>query len=369
MNNQTKLKGVQLTFFILQTQIGVGILGLPFNVYLKSKQDAWISVLVAGLLVQGVIVILWLLGRRFPSKSIFEYSKILLGKITGAFLNWGYIIYALLVTALILMYSRKIIKMWVLIFTPKWIIMLLLIATAMYLAKEDVIGISNIYVVVSSLIVFLLVISIIVLVAYPVDFRYLFPMAQSGGINWLKGAKEAYFSMLGFELLLILYPHFQQVGAKSILISATVANISVTLIYIFMTIVSIVTFSPNEIEIIPQPVLYFVKSLYLQIIERIDLVFVSLWIVNVITSLTSYLFFATEGSSFFLRRKKKIKRTFLPVFFGMMGLVIALIVKNDQMEIYNKTVIFLSYIFVFCVPLILLGLSFFLKKHEREKPQ
>ncbi|TMU86933.1 hypothetical protein FGG79_01975 [Bacillus sp. BHET2] len=369
MNNQTKLSGVQLTFFIIQTQIGVGILGLPFNVYLKSKQDAWIAVLLAGLLVQAVIMILWLLGRRFPSKSLFEYSKILLGKITGTFLNCGYILYALLVTALILMYSTKIIKMWVLIFTPKWIIMFLLIATAMYLASEDVIGISNIYVVVSSLIFFLLVISIIVLVTYPVEFRYLFPMGQSGVLGWLKGANEAYFSMLGFELLLILYPHFKQNEEKAILIHVTVANITVTIIYAFMTIVSIVTFSPTEIDIVPQPVLYFVKSLYLQIVERIDLVFVSLWVVNVITSLTSYLFFATEGTSFFLRKVKKIKRTILPIIFGVMGLIIALMVKFDQMEVYNKAVIYMSYAFVFFIPLMLLGISLVFKKHEREKQQ
>ncbi|WP_226675013.1 GerAB/ArcD/ProY family transporter [Rossellomorea aquimaris] len=366
MNNQTKLTGLQLTFFILQTQIGVGILGLPFNVYLKSKQDAWISVIVAGILVQAVILVLWFLGRRFPTKSIFEYSKILLGKVTGTILNCGYILYGLLVTALVLMYSTKIIKMWVLIFTPKWIIMFLLIATAMYLAKEDVIGISNVYVVVSSLIVFLLVISILVLVTYPIDFRYLFPMAQSGSLNWLKGANEAYFSMLGFELMLILYSHFKEIGSIAILKSVTLANISVTSIYCFMTMVSIVTFSPAEIEIVPQPVLYFVKSLYLKIIERIDLVFVSLWIVNVITSLTSYLFFSTEGTSFFIRKVKKIKRTILPVIFGIMGLIISLLVKNEQMEMYNKTIIYMSYVFVIFIPVLLLGISFLFKKHEKE---
>ncbi|BCB04319.1 GerAB/ArcD/ProY family transporter [Bacillus sp. KH172YL63] len=367
MINQTKLSGVQLTFFIIQTQIGVGILGLPFNVYLKSKQDAWISVLVAGLVVQGVIIILWILARRFPTKSIFEYNQILTGRIFGSFLNVGYIFYGLLVTALVLMYSTKIIKVWVLIFTPKWILMFLLVATAVYLAKEDVLGISNIYVVVTSLIFLLLIISVVVLVTYPVDYRYLFPMAQSGGVNILEGAKEAYFSMLGFELLLILYPHFQQIGGKSILIHVTIANFCVTMVYVFMTIVSIVTFSPVEIEIVPQPVLYFVKSLYLQIVERIDLVFLSLWIVNVITSLTSYLFLSTEGSSFFLRKYKKIKRTVLPFIFGVIALVIALIVKNDQLEIYNKMVIFMSYVFVLIIPVMLLGISLLFRKHEREK--
>ncbi|MGR3764633.1 GerAB/ArcD/ProY family transporter [Rossellomorea sp. NS-SX7] len=368
MKKQIDLTSLQLTIFIIQTQIGVGVLGLPFNVFSVSKGDAWISVLAAGAGVQLIITLLWLLGRRFPSKSIFEYSKLLLGKFAGTLISIGYLIYGVLVTCIILMYSTSIIKTWSLIHTPKWVLMLMLVLPALYLGKEKVMAISNVYVVVTVLIILLMVVSIIVLFIYPVDWRYLFPIGASGGMTILKGAKEAYFSMLGFELLLILYPYFNHNGERAILKAVTTANLSVTLVYAFLTIASIVTFSPEELKIVPQPVLYYVKSLYLQVIERVDLLFSSFWVVNVITSLTSYLFLCTESCSHLFKKFKKLKRGYCAVFWGMFAYFIALIPgKTEEMDVINNWVLTLSYIFVLAIPILLLIMSFISKKKESEK--
>jgi spore germination protein (amino acid permease) len=368
MKKQIDLTSLQLSIFILQTQIGVGVLGLPFNVFSVSKGDAWISVLIAGAGVQGIITLLWLLGRRFPSKSIFEYSRLVLWKFAGTLINIGYLIYGVLVTCIILMYSTSIIKSWSLIHTPEWVIMLMLLLPAFYLGKEKVMEISNVYVVVSVLVVLLVIVSVIVLFIYPIDWRYLFPIGASGGLTILKGAKEAYFSMLGFELLLILYPFFKHNGDRAILKAVTTANLSVTLVYAFLTIVSIVTFSPEELKIIPEPVLYYVKSLYLQVIERVDLLFASIWVVNVITSLTSYLFLCTESCSYTFKKFKKLKRGYCTVFFGGVAYFIALLPGNlEEMDLVNKWVLTLSYVFVLGIPILLLCVSIISKKKESEK--
>ncbi|WP_175991373.1 GerAB/ArcD/ProY family transporter [Bacillus sp. Marseille-Q1617] len=365
MKKQTKLTSVQLTFFIIQTQIGVGILGLPFNVFSVSKGDAWISVLIAGGMVQVIITLLWLLGRRFPSKSIFEYSKLLVGNVAGVLINIGYLIYGILVTSLVMMYATAIIKLWALNLTPEWVVMLLLLLPGIYLGKEKVMEISNVYVVVSGLIFLLIIVSIVVLFIYPVDWRYLFPIAASGGVTMLKGAKEAYFSMLGFELLLILYPYFKHNGSPAVLKSVSIANLFVTVVYTFLTISSLVTFSPEELKIVPQPVLYYVKSLYFQVIERIDLLFASLWIVNVITSLTSYLFLCTENCSYLFRRFKKLKRVHCTVFWGFFAYIIALLPgKPEEMDIFNTWVLNIAYVFVLAIPILFLGISFIFKKKE-----
>ncbi|XXM74350.1 GerAB/ArcD/ProY family transporter [Lysinibacillus sphaericus] len=367
MKKQINLTSLQLCIFIIQTQIGVGILGLPFNVFAVSKGDAWISVLVAGAIVQAVITLLWLLGRRFPSKSLFEYSKILLGKFTGSLITFGYLIYGVLVVIIILMYSTAIIKSWSLMLTPTWVVMLMILLPGIYLGKEKVTEISNVYVAVTVLIILLIIVSIIVLFIYPVDWRYLFPIGASGGLTILKGAKEAYFSMLGFELLLILYPHFKHTGDFAIYKAVTIANLSVTLIYTFMTVVSIVTFSPDELKIVPQPVLYYVKSLYLQVVERVDLLFASFWVVNVITSLTSYLFVCTECCHHLSKKIKKMRRGYCTVFWGVAAYFVALIPgKLSEMDILNKWVLNLSYFFVLGIPLVLLIVSFIFKKKESE---
>lgn len=363
LTNLTTLTTFQLTFLIMQAQIGVGILGLPSDVFSMSKQDSWMSVLVSGIVIQILILMIWSLGRRFPSKSLFHYSTQLVGKVAGNSINIVYIIYAVMVASLVLMYSSAIIKMWVLPLTPRWIVIVLLTLTAIYIGKGTVSEISNFFVMVSTLIILLIIISFIVMLTYPAEWRFLFPIGHSGFGNILKGAKEAYFSMLGFELLLILYPYFQHIGEKKILFSASIANLCVTFLYTFLTVVTVVIFSPEELLSIPQPVLYYVKSLYLQIVERIDLLFISLWVINVITSLTSYIFLATEGCSITFSKKRRTVFIFL---IGIIASGVSIIPnKESEIDLMNKAVIIMSYVTLLIIPLFLFGISLLFRKSER----
>lgn len=45
---KTKLSRRQYFFIIVQTEIGVGILSLPYDLHSKAKQDGWISLLIGG---------------------------------------------------------------------------------------------------------------------------------------------------------------------------------------------------------------------------------------------------------------------------------------------------------------------------------
>ncbi|EDW5948285.1 MULTISPECIES: GerAB/ArcD/ProY family transporter [Lysinibacillus] len=366
MKNRINLTTIQLTFFIIQTQIGVGILGLPSNVFSTSKQDSWMSILFSGIVIQVIILMMWGIGRRFPSMSLFHYSTQLIGKVAGTSINIIYIIYGVMVASLVLMYSSAIIKMWVLPLTPKWIVIALLTLTAVYIGKETVLEISSFFVVVSGLIVLLIIISFIVMFTYPVDWRFLFPIGHSGIGNILRGAKEAYFSMLGFELILILYPYFQHIGEKKVLFSVSIANLFVTLLYTFLMVVTMVTFSPDELLTIPQPVLYFVKSLYLQIVERIDLFFISLWIINVITTLTSYLFLATEGCLITFSKYKNKGRTIYILLLSAIASGVALIPnKESEIDLMNKAVSQMSNVTLLIIPLFLFGISILFRESGR----
>ncbi|AGF99273.1 GerAB/ArcD/ProY family transporter [Bacillus thuringiensis] len=48
-NTQSKISLVQFTFFVIQCQIGVGILSLPNRLHPIAKGGGWISALIAGL--------------------------------------------------------------------------------------------------------------------------------------------------------------------------------------------------------------------------------------------------------------------------------------------------------------------------------
>ncbi len=65
-NTQSKISLVQFTFFVIQCQIGVGILSLPNRLHPIAKGGGWISALIAGLAIQLIILLMWLfLYKRF----------------------------------------------------------------------------------------------------------------------------------------------------------------------------------------------------------------------------------------------------------------------------------------------------------------
>ncbi|WP_338778378.1 GerAB/ArcD/ProY family transporter [Metabacillus sp. FJAT-52054] len=356
------LSPFQLYFFIIQTQIGVGILGLPYEVQSEAKGDAWISIVVTGILIQMVITLYWLLAKRNPEKNLFQYSVSMLGGIAGRFINGLYVLYGITVMVVILVFAVGIIKDWVLDETPRWIIVAMLCLVGVYLGKEEAEVIAKFHVIVSGLIILLLVITVIALFSYPLDFRYLLPLSQSGWKEISMGITKAYFSMIGFEVLLILYPLVKTKTAGAILKSATWANFTVTGVYTYLTVVCQIVFSPDEMDIIPQPLLYLVKALYIQVVERFDLLFASIWIVNVSTSYVSYLFLSTEGLKTVLM---KLKRPYLAYGLCAATFLIALFLKDEkQMYIVNDILLKFSVIPIIVIPslLLIIGLFFYKKK-------
>jgi hypothetical protein len=76
INKNDTITPLQSGLLIVQSQVGVGILSLPFSVHAAAKQDAWISTLLAGFIVNGFIWLLILLARRFPNQSLFQYAPL-----------------------------------------------------------------------------------------------------------------------------------------------------------------------------------------------------------------------------------------------------------------------------------------------------
>ncbi|MGD6817214.1 GerAB/ArcD/ProY family transporter [Metabacillus sp. 84] len=363
MNNRVTV--FQLYFFIIQTQIGVGILGLPFEVQMEAKGNAWISILLSGVLIQLILTLYWLLAKRYPNQNLYEYSPQLLGRFFGGATNLLYGVYGIAVMAVILIFAVGVIKDWVLDETPRWIILAMICLVGVYLGKEKPDVIAKFHVIVSGLILLLLVITIIALFNYPLEIRYLFPITQTGVKEILNGVTKVYFSMIGFELLLIIYPYMKARTSLSILKSASLANVTVTSVYAYLTVVCQIVFSPREMEIIPQPILYLVKALYIHVVERFDLLFVSIWVVNVATSYISYLFLTLEGMKAVF---KKAKRSFLAYLICASTFLFALLItKEEHANFLNDLLLKATVFFLLFVPFLLLGLSLIISKMNRKR--
>jgi spore germination protein (amino acid permease) len=357
---ENKITQFQLFFIIIQTQIGIRIISLPYDVFQFSKNDAWISVLVAGGLAQIGILLIWLLYRRFPVLTIFEMMSEIIGKKLAFLLKICYISFLFSTALLTLLQFGQKVNTWILPRTPTWILLFLMIAVSVLCVKENLRVIARFFVVVSFLLIFLFAFTLVVF--KDLNYLYLLPIGDSGLPNVLKGTNQALFALQGYELLLVVLPYCLGTGAGKLKI-ALMANGFVTSVYMYLTIVMLAYFGPAAMRLIPDPILYIMKFKYLMIIDRVDLIFFSIWIVFVTTSFMMYLYLTSNGLSQLFRKKNHSPFVY---FAAALMLVFALTLPADEKVVHSfgKFMGLTSYLFIFGLPFILLMVSIVRGKHR-----
>ncbi len=361
MREKESITRGQLFFLIVQTQIGIGVLSLPHDVQEFAKGDGWLSVLLAGIVVQLILGLYWQLNKRYPKDTIFMIGKKVFGKFGGKLITLLYTVYFLLVANLILVLFARIIKRWVFHETPSWIILFLFIGICSYLAYEDLHIIARFYSFTFTLVFFLL---IMVLPSFNfIDYRFLLPVGQSGATGLFKGMNNSITAMLGFEFLLLTMPILKT--RRKVFRVLLAGNIFVTFVYTFVTAMALMSFSPREIELIPEPVLYMLKALQFRIIDRVDLIFLTVWIVSAATSFISYLYSSAAGLASLLKKKGHQKM----IYVSWIPLVIYMMLPDDlvSLDLYSKVIMIASYICVILLPLLLLGFGSLASRFAKRK--
>jgi spore germination protein (amino acid permease) len=355
-NNQ--ITKFQLFFLLIQSQIGVALLSLPHAVQESAKGDGWISTIIAGLAVQVMLIVYWQLLKRFPSLIYTEITKKVVGRFLGKFLNVFIYLNFILVGGLATILFIKLINLWLLPLTPVWMISALILTACIYLAVSDLKIIARFFVLATSLILLLLFTSVVSWFP-PKEFQYVLPIGSSGLKNILLGSNNSLLAMLGFEALLFFFPYLIE-NKKGVLKTVSMANLFITLFYTYFIFITLISLSTDQLAQMREPILNLLRGISYNMIDRVDLIFLSVWMVPMATSIITYLFAASKSLN--LEKKNYPKAV---VLNGCILFLITLIPKEDAIiTLFNQYVSYLSYVVVFLIPTLLLILSFLMKKHE-----
>lgn len=318
MMNKTEISTFQLIFILIHAQIGVGIISLPYDIFIKANGDAWISVLLTGILIQLMILIYGSLIRRFPHHNLFEISIILFGKWLGKLFIILYIISYISAGALMLAKFSYLLKTWMMPFTPKWILLLLMCFIVIFIVKENIQIIARFSVLSSVVFIGFLVAALYSL--FHANITFILPVGASGINAITKGIPPSLFSFQGIEILLLVYP-FVKATSGSIIKAASIANLFITLFYTLLVVATILFFSAEELKIVPEPVLYLMKAFSSRLIERPDLLFTAMWIVLVATTFIITIYATTLGTLVVMNSDKlkfySILLTFICFFLAL----------------------------------------------------
>lgn len=362
MSKTGYLTNWQIFFLIIQTQVGFSILVLPNILQSTSKGDGWISVLFAGVAIQLFFVILWMLFRKFPNLTYTEIILFLLGKFLGNFVNIVIYIYFIVSASLILLQFTSAIKESLLLVTPYWVIGLLMLLTCTYLAISDIRIIARFFGIISLLFLGLFGISFLSFLL-PLDIHHILPIGSSGIKEIFLGSKDSLLALLGFEVILFLYPLAAKKGT-SFLKVITWANIFVTLLTTYFVLICIMIFSEPVLKQVKYPVIYFLRPLYFQMAERLDVLFISIWIVPMAASIIIYLYLCSKSLTFFKGKPYKLVMISSALVFSLFTFA-----KKDpeSMKLYVSYLEYFSYTVIFALPCIFLLFSFVTKKPDKEE--
>lgn len=295
---------------------------------------------------------MWAVGKRFPTATLYEILPQVFGKAIGTLLKVAYTAYFITTGVLIVVRFGSILGKWAFYKTPSWAIYILMIALCMYLVQERLRTIARFFVLINILVVIM-----IAMAAYAytkANLLYILPIGQAGWQNIIKGVYQATDAMLGFEVLLVVYP-FVEGGSKAILKAASIGNAMSVLLYTFMVFTSLAFFSPPVMELVPEPVLYMLRALTFELIERPDLYFLTIWMVVVTTALMSNLYMAATGA---IRLFGGTNHRKTVLWIGSLFFLIALWPQDPfAIDAFSRFNIKISYLFILTIPLLILVVS------------
>ena len=86
MRNSMKISGRQIFWMMFTFEVGQSLLLVILATIRTAKQDAWISILIAGGIGVALTFLATTLGSLYPKQTLIEFSQTILGKWLGKLL-------------------------------------------------------------------------------------------------------------------------------------------------------------------------------------------------------------------------------------------------------------------------------------------
>jgi spore germination protein (amino acid permease) len=347
-------------FIIHANQVGIGIHGFQRVIFLVAKHDAWISVLIAGFATHIIVFVMIKTLQIYGSTDIYGIHHDIYGKWLGKVLSGLYILYCLWIFLIILKNYIEVLQTWVFPTVPVWLFSFSILLLVIY-------GVTGGIRMIVGVCFFSIALSIwmFAFFGYPLrfaDFNQLLPVMESNLVSILKGAHKMTLTIVGFEILYVIYPYMEK---KDKLQKYAHIGIAVTtIVYLFLMLIALIYFSPGQLESTIWPTLSLFKIVRLPFIERTEYVAITFWLLIILPNLMLYMWAAVRG----------VKRTFGINTIGVLlvfttFIFVSSLFINTRVKINHFNDLFASMAFysTFCYPLVLYAFVLLKKKMNSYK--
>ena len=355
-SRENNITSSQLMGLIVTLQIGPGILSLPNFLAIDCGHDGWISILIYGIIITAVISIIIRLMNRYNNKSIYKINKLLYGKYLGGLLNLLVVLYIWYAACLCLRGYTNVIHINLLRTTPSLAICIFILMPIYYLTWYGLKYVgrfaSMIYLTLSFCCLMFL------LVFRDLKLSFLMPIGQSG----IEGVKASFhsciFALLGYELISVIYPEIT--NKKKAMKYAIGSNIITTIFFMILLLVVTSFFGEEMLKKGLFSTITLSRSYRAPIIERMDILFISIWLPAMSMATTGYFCIAYYSINKLLNLKKRGIYLFI---FTSITILLSNVPKSiSNIDTYSNGMLIAGTIF--SIFLIICYLFSFIRKKE-----
>ncbi|WP_246056039.1 GerAB/ArcD/ProY family transporter [Alteribacter natronophilus] len=328
-------------FLVHSMQIGVGIFGFQRYIAMDAGYNAWITVILTGLLIH---ILIWMLYRILldggKPRDIIDVHRQYFGKYIGNLLSWAFLVYFLFMGITVLRTYIEVIQIWMFPTLITWPVALFFILIVTY-------GIFNGFRVVTG-IAFLGVVlpfGLILTLISPLEFANydrILPVEFILG-EQTAAVKTMTLSFIGFESLAFYLPFIN--GAQKSQKWAHAGHGLTTLMYLAVTLVTFFYYSRLHLERVIYPSLSLWKVLELPVIERFEYVGLSMWLLVVMPNIIISVWVVSRGMKKLLRTKQRHTLFFTA---GTLFLFTIAFETREAIDNLNNHVSTVGFYIIFC---------------------
>ncbi|MDT8860061.1 spore germination protein [Alkalihalobacillus sp. MEB130] len=352
-----------LTLFLINgMQVGVGVLSFQRSVVKTAGYDAWISVLVAGMVVHLIIACMYILLKRANGDWVSIHQQIF-GKWIGNALSFIICIYFILLATTVLRAYIEIVQVWMFPDLPTWSMAIVAAIFFYYVVAggfRTVVGITFLGVIIPVALV-----PILLLPLEFANFINMLPIWKHSLAELAIGAKETTLSFLGFELLLLYYPFLKKKELTQKW--AHIGALLTTLSYTILMIVSLAFYSEEQLNRTIWATLTLYKVVQLPFLERFEYIGISMWMFLIAPNIALALWGASRCAKRIFQMSQRIA---LLVSLGIMALVSIFLPTRQEVSLFSDWIGEIGFYIAFVyVPILVLLQTIVLKLRRGKREQ
>lgn len=178
-----KISGKQIFWMMFTFEVGNSLLLTLSSTIREAKQDAWISMAIAGLVGVAITFFAATLGSQYPNQTMIEYSQTILGKWFGKLLMISYLLLWYSAVGIIIREFGDFMITALFHKTPLWIIVFTTILLLIFLMYQGgVEGIGRLSEIIGPMVLLMITI-ILILAVKDMDWHYILPIYQDTGLS------------------------------------------------------------------------------------------------------------------------------------------------------------------------------------------